>query len=291
MFLKTFLNIYLALLAFQRATPPGWPGECQLAEFSEVVAHFVMSFMSSSRKCFSKKSQRWGFALEEPKAWRSRSWFRLLSEVRVLSKAFRILLHSFSKGFCKSWKTRARSILTVEIAVQKVIGVGGHRLMTVGLMTWWLMADGSLRPWGTFLMNWRGHGWSAVRSYPKRAVLAGLGSWRWYKSVQWPADEQWEGIPGVCSVQKLLKQGTDPQDLWTHCCGGYITALGIKQLSNAVIHPVSWYHWVITSFQLSRVTFFGTGNQPQYLPFARQGVMLLSYNSQGYIFKLKFSFY
>ena len=69
---------------------------------------FLMSFTSSSRKWFSRKSQMWGSARAEPRTCRSkRAWFSLFSMRREASIASWVLPHSSWDGFCTSRK-RAR---------------------------------------------------------------------------------------------------------------------------------------------------------------------------------------
>ena len=77
------------------------PGGHQLAEISQVVAIFLISFTCSPRKRLSRKSESWESAQAESRACRpKRASFRFFSMTAVASRASAVLPPSHWNGFC-----------------------------------------------------------------------------------------------------------------------------------------------------------------------------------------------
>ena len=120
---------------------PTW-GPATLQKLVRLSPIFLMSFTSSSRKWFSRKSQMWGSAWVEPRSCRfRRAWLRFFSMRRVASIASWVLPthlemasacpgrgHSYHSGFAfsrdsallhfflasspKKWPTYSRATLS-----------------------------------------------------------------------------------------------------------------------------------------------------------------------------------
>lgn len=85
--------------AFTRDTSPAQP-----AVVSQVVAIFLMSFTSSSRKWLSRKSQRWRSVRAESGACWSKRAFSVLLQDCGSSHAYKAFPHLSWEGICMSWK-------------------------------------------------------------------------------------------------------------------------------------------------------------------------------------------
>lgn len=98
-----------------------WPS--QPMEVVRWLPIFLMSFTSSFRKWFSRKSQRWCSMPAEPREWRPKgAWFKFFSRVKAASMASWVLAHSFWDGLCTSWKSARPCQLSATWALTPLFG-------------------------------------------------------------------------------------------------------------------------------------------------------------------------